>query len=65
MNKELNAFRLSFVRLRDHYKTQAEYIEKAISVGRITVGNAVKYNEEAKTLRRVSNDINDVLYPID
>lgn len=64
-NKELNALRLTLVKKRDSYIQQAIYIEKAIAVGRITVMNATKYNEEAKTLRRVAKDINDLLYPTD
>ena len=64
-DKQHKALRLSLVKKRDHYKQQAIYIEKAIAVGRITVGNAVKFNEEAKTLRRVASDIDDMLYPID
>lgn len=64
-DKVLHAFRLTLVRKRDSYQKQAVYIEKAIATGRITVGNAIKYNEEARTLRRVAGDINDILYPTD
>lgn len=65
LDKRYKALRLILVRKRDHYKQQAIYIEKAIAVGRITIKNVVKYNEEAKTLRRVASDIDDLLYPID
>jgi len=65
MSLTLDQLRVSLVRKRNHYKEQAQYIEMAIVSKRITVANAVKYNEEAKTLRRVAQDIDDLLYPSD
>lgn len=65
MSLTLEQLRVSLVAKRDHYKEQAQYIDMAIASKRITVENAVKYNEEAKTLRRVAQDIDDLLYPLD
>lgn len=65
MSLTLEQLRVSLVSKRDHYKGQAQYIDMVISSKRITVANAVKCSEEAKTLRRVAQDIDDLLYPVD
>lgn len=65
IDKRYKALRLILAKKGIHYKQQASYIEHAIAVGRINIKNAIKYNEEAKTLRRVASDIDNILYPID